>query len=158
MAPLNKQWERLPVGCQLFIFPATASSNKFNQSPAAIYIAILGNRVAATLPSEVSEAALNAGLPKSSLAAVLEAVSESTSMAKIPGITEKIILAVTDAVKTAYSESFSTVFLVSITFGGLSIIAALASVSVDDKLDNVIAAKLSGAGASQEEVYHEEKN
>ncbi|KAJ5377946.1 uncharacterized protein N7496_005355 [Penicillium cataractarum] len=124
----------------------------------AIYISILDNRVAATLPSEVSEAALNAGLPKSSLAAVLESVSESTSMTKIPGITEKIILAVTDAVKTAYSESFSTVFLVSITFGGLSIIAALASVSVDDKLDNVIAAKLSGAGASQEEVYHEEKN
>jgi hypothetical protein len=90
------------------------------------------------LPSDVSEAALNAGLPKISMMAVLEAVSESTSLAKISGITEKIILAVTDAVKTAYSESFSTVFLVSITFGGLSAIDDLAPVSVDDKLDNVI--------------------
>jgi hypothetical protein len=33
-------------------------------------------------------------------------------------------------------------------FGGLSLIAALASLSVDDKLDNIISAKLSGAGAS----------
>jgi hypothetical protein len=70
-------------------------------------------------------------------------------MTKFPGITEKIILAITEAVKTAYSQSFSTVFLVSITFGGLSLIAALASVSVDDKLDNAIAAKLSGVGAAK---------
>ncbi|KAJ5152785.1 uncharacterized protein N7482_009263 [Penicillium canariense] len=121
-----------------------------------IYIAILNNRVAATLPSEVSKAALNAGLPKSSLASLFEALSEGTSMEKITGITEKIMLAVADAAKTAYSESFRTVFLVSITFGALSLIAALGSVSVDDKLDNVVAAKLSGAGASQEEI-HEEK-
>lgn len=137
---------------------ATASPKRSHYFPAVIYVAILDNRVASTLPSDVSEAALNAGLPKTSLTALLEAVSDSNSMAKIPGITEKIIIAVTDAVKTAYSESFSTVFLVSITFGGLSIIAALASVSVDDKLDNVIAAKLSGAGASQDEINREEKN
>jgi hypothetical protein len=43
-------------------------------------------------------------------------------------------------------------------FGIPSLIAAMASASVDDKLDNVIAAKLSGAGASQEEVYHKEKS
>lgn len=78
-------------------------------------------------------------------------------MDQIPGITESIILAGTNAVKTAYSESFRTVFLVSITFGGLSVIAALVSVSVDDRLDNVIAAKLAGTGSSQEELFQREK-
>lgn len=80
-------------------------------------------------------------------------------MANVPGITEKITLAAADAAKTAYSQSFQTVFLVSITFGALSLIAALWSVSVDKQLDNVVAAKLSGAGESQEEVNnHNEKN
>lgn len=104
---------------------------------------------------EVSEAALDAGLPKSSLTALLEAVSNSTGMDSVPGITNKIILATTNAIKTAYSQSFRTVFLVSITFGALSLIAALFSVSVDDKLNSIVAAKLSGAGASQDELRDE---
>lgn len=116
--------------------------------------------MAKTLPDEVSKAALNAGLPQSSVSDLVEAASggSKAAMEKVPGITEKIMLAAGNAVKIAYSESFRTVFLVSIAFGGLSTIAALLSVSVDDKLDNLVAAKLSGAGASQERLRSEDKD
>ena len=67
------------------------------------------------------------------------------------------MVVVADAVKTAYSQSFQTVFLASIAFGGAAVIAALFSVSVDEKLDNVVAAKLSGTGASQEALNGTEK-
>ncbi|KAJ5155934.1 hypothetical protein N7492_008737 [Penicillium capsulatum] len=119
----------------------------------AIYAAILNNGVADNLPVDVSKAALDAGLPKSSVAQLVKAVSEGAASAmEVPGAGEKVIAAATEAAKTAYAHSFRTVFLVSIAFGSLSMIAALGSVSVDDKLNNVVAAKLSGAGASQEEL------
>ncbi|OJJ43515.1 hypothetical protein ASPZODRAFT_154411 [Penicilliopsis zonata CBS 506.65] len=57
---------------------------------------------------------------------------------------------------TAYSDSFRTVFLSSIAFGGCAIIAAIFSISVDDKLDGTVAAKLGGEG-SVDLVSDEEK-
>lgn len=102
---------------------------------------------------------MTAGLPESSLAELLEAISEGSGSAikKVPGITNKVIISTTNATKTAYAQSFRTVFLVGITFGGLSTIAALVSIPVDDKLDNIIAAKLSGTGASQEAFNFDEE-
>ncbi|KAJ6019441.1 hypothetical protein N7522_001508 [Penicillium canescens] len=125
------------------------------------YIAILNSRVSAVLPRDVSAAAVKAGLAKSSVTYLLEAVSVGTTTAlqAIPGMTDSILAAVGDAEKTAYSQSFRTVFLVSIAFGGLAIIAAVVSVPIDDKLNNVVAAKLSGTGASRAELQtNEEKN
>ncbi|KAJ5937122.1 hypothetical protein N7466_003572 [Penicillium verhagenii] len=125
----------------------------------AIYVAILDSRIAKNLPDDVSAAALDAGLPKSSLAQLLTAVStgSATATEAVPGITENIILVVTNATKTAYSQAFRTVFLASIAFGGAAIVAALLSVPMDDKLNNAVAAKLSGTEASQEELIHNEK-
>ncbi|KAJ5668718.1 hypothetical protein N7462_009788 [Penicillium macrosclerotiorum] len=125
----------------------------------AIYVAILDNRVAVDLPRDVSAAAVKAGLATSSLTDLLEAVAAGTTAAleAVPGMTDSILTAVSNAEKTAYSQSFRTVFLASIAFGGLAIIAAFLSVPVDDKLNNVVAAKLSGTGASQEELQTNEK-
>ncbi|KAI9924116.1 hypothetical protein MW887_007356 [Aspergillus wentii] len=114
----------------------------------AIYIAILNNQIAANLPRDVSAAALDAGLPESSLTDLVEAASagNDSTMEAVPGITNDIIAAVSDVIKTAYSQSVSTIFLASIAFGGASFITALFSVSVDDKLDDIVAAKLSHTG------------
>ena len=49
-------------------------------------------------------------------------------------------------------------FLASIAFGGLAIIAALVSVPIDQHLDNVVAAKLAGSGESEEALQSNEKN
>ncbi|KAE8146978.1 siderophore iron transporter [Aspergillus avenaceus] len=116
----------------------------------AIYVAILKNRLAVNLPHDVSTTALSAGLPQSSLTELLTAVSASdaAAMKSVPGMTSQILALVSDAVKTAYSESFRTVFLVTIAFGGLSVMAAVCTVSVDSKLNNEVAAKLGGGEES----------
>ncbi|KAJ5908730.1 hypothetical protein N7495_001412 [Penicillium taxi] len=121
---------------------------------AAIYVAILNNRVVVVLPEKISSAALESGLPQSSLNSLLEATSSGNAMAigAVPGITDHIVQAVFTATRIAYADSFSTVFLVSILFGGLAVIATLASASVDDKLDNSVAAKLSCSWDSHNEI------
>lgn len=78
-------------------------------------------------------------------------------MESVPGINEDIIAVVSNAVKTAYSQSFQTIFLVSIVFGGLAVMAAFASVAVDEKLNNAVAAKLSGRNTNNEVQIEEEK-
>ena len=121
--------------------------------PAAIYVAILDSRLTDTLPTDVSAAALKAGLPKSSLVELLKAITAGApaAMKAVPGINAQIIAAATEASKTAYSQAFSTVFLASIAFGGLAIIASLVSVPIDGEFNNVVAAKLSGVTRSSDE-------
>lgn len=79
-------------------------------------------------------------------------------MKAVPGATDSVLLATKEATKTAYSQSFRIVFLASIAFGGLAIIAALVSVPIDQHLDNVVAAKLAGSGESEEALQSNEKN
>ncbi|RAK94022.1 siderophore iron transporter [Aspergillus costaricaensis CBS 115574] len=125
----------------------------------AIYVAILDNRIAVDLPRDVSATAVNAGLPSSSLTDLLEAVSAGTTAAydAVPGMTASILGKVTEAVKTAYSQSFRTVFLASIAFGGLSVIAACFAEGVDARFTKDVAAKLGGVdgdgkGGSEEKL------
>ncbi|PYH42883.1 trichothecene efflux pump [Aspergillus saccharolyticus JOP 1030-1] len=116
----------------------------FGTIATAIYVAILSNRITANIPTTVSAAATQAGLPASSLADLLEAVAAGTTAAleAVPGMTSTVLAAVADAEKTAYAMSFRTVFCVSIAFGGLSIIASLFSREVDTRLDGEVAATL----------------
>ena len=125
----------------------------------AIYVAILDNRIAVDLPRDVSATAVNAGLPSSSLTDLLEAVSAGTTAAydAVPGMTASILGKVTEAVKTAYSQSFRTVFLASIAFGGLSVIAACFAEGVDARFTKDVAAMLGGVdgdgkGGSEEKL------
>ncbi|KAF7596014.1 hypothetical protein BBP40_003794 [Aspergillus hancockii] len=82
---------------------------------------ILNNRIATTLPANVSEAATHAGLPRLSLKELLHAVSAQSSeaMQAVPGMDSEIMAAVSDAFKIAYSQSFRTVFLATIAFGAV---------------------------------------
>jgi hypothetical protein len=89
---------------------------------------------------------LNAGLPSADLPALFAALATgtATAMEAVPGITPTVIAAVGDAVKVAYSQAFKTVYLTSIAFGGLSIIAALFITSIDDLMTDFIARKIRG--------------
>lgn len=99
-----------------------------------------------TLPANVAPAALNAGLPSEDLPALLAAIAAgtATAMEAVPGITPTVVAAVGDAVKVAYSQAFKTVYLTSIAFGGLSIIAALFITSIDDLMTDFVARKIRG--------------
>lgn len=113
---------------------------------ASIYVSILTNRLTTTLPANVAPAALSAGLPSADLPALFAAIAAgtATAMEAVPGITPTVIAAVGDAVKVAYSQAFKTVYLTSIAFGGLSIIAALFITSVDHLMTDFVARKIRG--------------
>ena len=123
---------------------------------ASIYVAILTNRLTTNL-GEVPEIAISAGLPASSVATLMEDIAGSLPISTVPGMTDQISAIVVNAVKTAYSQSFQTVFLASITFGGMAVVAAFFTVPVDDELNNTVAAKLAGTGASDEALNDIEK-
>ncbi|PCG92126.1 Major facilitator superfamily domain, general substrate transporter [Penicillium occitanis (nom. inval.)] len=123
---------------------------------ASIYVAILTNRLTTNL-GEIPEVAISAGLPASSVATLMEDIAGSLPISTVPGMTDQISAIVVNAVKTAYSQSFQTVFLASIAFGGMAVIAAVFTVPVDDELNNTVAAKLAGTGASDEALNDIEK-
>lgn len=60
--------------------------------------------------------------------------------------------------KAAYSQAFKTVYLTSIAFGGLSIIAALFITSIDDLMTDFVARKIRGMETKPiDSVRREEK-
>jgi hypothetical protein len=134
-APVSSLW--LPL---IFFFFSTFS--------AAIYVSILKNRLDQTFAPAVSSAALDAGLPKSDLPALLTALSSDAAQVldSVPGMTSQIAVAVSEAAKTAYSSSSRTVYLASIAFGGVATIAAFFSKGVDDRLTSEVAKKLRRIG------------
>jgi hypothetical protein len=71
----------------------------------AIFVAILTNKLTALVPAAVSTAALKAGLPKSSLMALLTDLATG-DFSNVPGINAGIIAAVGLATAQAAANSF----------------------------------------------------
>ncbi|KAF2254749.1 fungal trichothecene efflux pump [Trematosphaeria pertusa] len=111
----------------------------------AVYTTILTNRLSTTLPTVVGGAAVDAGLPASEVPQVLEAISAGT-LAKVPGITESILAAITEALPKAYSQSFKTVYLASLGFGGIAIIGSLLTVDPKKHLTDKVERRMHGKG------------
>ena len=110
---------------------------------ATVYTVILSNRLAQTISAQVIPAVVNAGLPKSSVADFLAAFSVgSNAFAKIPNITPEIIAIGTRAYQEANASAFRTVFLSTIAFTGVAIIATLFLPNVDHLLTGKIATTL----------------
>ena len=127
-------------------------------SAVSIYVAILEQRLAANLPSKVTSAALHAGLPESSVPLVFEAITNGTvaAMDAVPGITPAIEGAVANAVKSAYSASFGTVYLVSIAFGAAAVIASLFTSNIDQFMTNYVSRRIRGTVATEMPVGKQE--
>lgn len=117
----------------------------------SIYVAILDRRLAVTIPHDVAEAAVSAGLPSGSVPDVLTAITNGTAaaMSAVPGINGAIEAAVTNGLKTAYAASFSTVYLASIGFGGIAIIASLFTKDIDKHLTNFVSRRINGTVATE---------
>lgn len=97
----------------------------------AIYTSIQGNEYAKALPGHVSQAATSSGF-SGSLAALTKAAANNTVAAyRQVGASPNTIAAVQLAVKEANVQSFSLVFKVAIAFGGLGMIGAMCTRSVD---------------------------
>lgn len=72
----------------------------------AIYVAILNNKLVALVPPRVSEAATAAGLPASSLTALLTGLSTGVGLDEVPGINPEILAAAVAAQSGAAADAF----------------------------------------------------
>lgn len=124
----------------------------------ALYSSILANQLTKFLPRFVTPAATEAGLPLESLPQLFAGITAGNFSA-VPGFNPAIGEAVGHAVKHAYSMSFKTVFLCTLPFGAIILVAAMVSPNIEQYNTNDVARKLQGksvAGSSGAKVEEKE--
>lgn len=111
-----------------------------------IYVSILQNKLTVNLPKYVGPAAVSAGLPSSSIPALLAGMAVPTTdlMSTVPGITPEILAAAGQATKVAYLESFKIVFYATIPFGVVLIVFSVLSPNFEKVLSGNVAKRLQG--------------
>jgi hypothetical protein len=95
----------------------------------AVYVSVLDNELQKNIPAYVGPAATSAGLPESSLTALLSALSASSGTSSsgldaVPGINDGIVAAASAAMKVAYSRSFRVVFFCTVPFSVVLIVSS----------------------------------
>lgn len=121
----------------------------------AVYVAVLSNRTAETIPQVVPPAVIEAGLPVSSVPAFLDGYATG-NFTGVEGLTDTIVAVGAAAYKEASAQAYSTVFLVSLAFSGIAIILSFWSPNVDDKMTDDVAAVMH-QGNNTVSKKHEEK-
>ncbi|KAL1889157.1 hypothetical protein Sste5346_009106 [Sporothrix stenoceras] len=112
----------------------------------SVFLSIYASRAAKEIPGKIGPAAEAAGLPVSSLPALLKAVTNGTAAAlqAVPGMTPAIKQAVTLSQEKAYAASFQTVYLSSIPFCAVALIASFAVEDVTKYMTNTINKRIDG--------------
>lgn len=111
----------------------------------SMYSSILSTEAAKYIPEKVTPAALAAGLPSASLPALFTGITLG-DFTSVEGISPEIIAATGGAVKEAYAATFRVVYLCTLPFGALLIIAALFSPNVEQYLTDEVARKMHHRG------------
>ena len=108
----------------------------------AVFTAVLTNRLTSEVPKVVAPAVAKAGLPEKSIAPYLTALSSGdvSALKRIPGVTEKILVAGAEAYKVASANSYSTVYLVTLVFSGLALIFSIWVPNADEYMTNEVSA------------------
>lgn len=91
----------------------------------AIYSAALNSCLANYIPSYIAKAAIDTGLPSTSVGPFIEALSNnanSTVLESIPGLTTSIIDAGSAALKQAHADGMRVVFIIAAPFGTLALV------------------------------------
>ncbi|BDD60067.1 hypothetical protein MAP00_005231 [Monascus purpureus] len=104
----------------------------------AIYDAIQSNRQETLEKKYIPRAAIRAGLPSSSVPAVLQAAATKGNLTSIAGVNSTIEAAVNEAMLDAISGGCSLVFKVIIVFGGLAMIGSFFTKNVDEFLTDEV--------------------
>ncbi|KAK6837344.1 hypothetical protein RU639_001133 [Aspergillus parasiticus] len=92
----------------------------------AIFTAAMDARLQNDIPTYITERALQAGLPSSSLEVFIQAISSQSpqELVGIPGITPGIIQAGYAGLKEAYADGIRVVFIIAAPFGAVACVAA----------------------------------
>lgn len=109
----------------------------------SMYSSILATEAAKYIPKYVTPAVLEAGLPESSLPALFAGITLGDFSA-VKGMTPSVLAVVGEQVKYAYSLAYRTVYLCTLPFGALLLIAAVLSPNVETYLTDEVARKLGG--------------
>ena len=104
-----------------------------------IYTTILTNRLKKTIPALVPKAVVGAGLPVTSIPALLEALEGLIPTTEVPGATPKILEVATEAYRQASSQAYRTVFLVTIAFGVIAAVAVCFCPESDPATELIVA-------------------
>jgi hypothetical protein len=110
---------------------------------ATVYSVILSNRLTQTIGSQVPPALVKAGLPADSVIKFIAALALGPSaLANVTGVNPSIITVGTQAYKNASADAYRTVFLTTIAFTGIAIIATLFVPNVDHLLTGKVSTTL----------------
>jgi hypothetical protein len=120
----------------------------------AIYSTILSNKLGKYVPELVTPAALNAGLPSSSLPDLYTNLSAGT-LAKTPGINAVVIAAVTTADANAAAEAFKYVWYAVVAFACLAVGASCLTIDYGEFLTDEVARKMHGATVGMRDEVNE---
>ncbi|OQV07082.1 hypothetical protein CLAIMM_11566 [Cladophialophora immunda] len=109
----------------------------------SIYYNIFYHKLAAQLPIEVAEAAIQAGLPIASAKAFVEAfILDPAAAAEIPGVTPAVLEAAAIGTRWGYAYALKFVWYTSIAFGVCATIACLFLGNIKKYMTNRIAAQI----------------
>lgn len=111
---------------------------------ATVYTVILTNETAKKVPSRVISAVEGAGLSESGAQSFLTALTAGSSSAleQVPGITDRIIAIGTRAYQDGSASAYGVVFLSTIAWTAVGVIATLVLPNVDHLLTEQVAATL----------------
>ena len=109
--------------------------------------------VTTELSRQIPAALVAAGLPASSVADFMTSMAAGgATLSTIEGVTPEIMAQGAQAYRWAYSDAYKTIFLVSLAFGGLAIIASFFIPNIDSLMGGKVAATLKGREKEAEQV------
>ena len=101
-------------------FSARAIGGAFGS---AVLNAIINGKLAGTLTQNIAEAATGAGLPNSSVSALLEAMTTGEGLTAVPGISPKILGAAANTSHLAYAHAYNLAWWSIVPFVVIALIA-----------------------------------
>lgn len=125
----------------------------------SIYVSVYSARLPVFVNQDVTAAAASSGLPTSSLPELFTALTNGTTAAldAVPGMNSTILEAVTDGNLLAYHMAFKIVFLSTISFGGIAIIASFFVQDVSRFMNNFVNKTISRRGEEGQAPRRNEK-
>ncbi|KAK8868407.1 siderophore iron transporter [Apiospora arundinis] len=126
----------------------------------SIFVSINGNRLPQEMEDRIPPAVIGAGLPPTSVPTLLEAAKtgKATALKAVPGINSTIIEAFSTAQKDSYSRSFAVIYLNTIAFGGVALIASYWSPNVDSMMTNFVNKRVDGIQRTTQNVQAVEES
>lgn len=125
-------------------------------SSAAVLTTVLTNKATEGTEQIVAPALLKAGLPPTSLKPFIEDLvgGDTAAAIKLPGVTPTVLAVAEQTFTITYEKAFEVVFLVTLSWGILSCIAAWFTPSIEDLYTDEVMRQLRDGFGEEREIHH----